>query len=257
MTKVATSFTGPVSDATAAGPSDLAHHSITASALLHIAPGAAAAGCYFALVPVARSVGLPSVAALAGSAIVAIMPIELSLLRHARRGDRPTIPWRRRLSARELGGWTSLTVGLAAAGFAVSAPISNLLEKSAFGWWPQSFKIDMGTSGGYSNSALGVTAGLVIAGSVITAPIVEELYFRGYLLPRMPTAFGRFSSLAHVTLFSLYHLWTPWLAPTRMLAVLPLTLAVARKKSIRIGVAAHVVINAIDAGAILWFLIKR
>jgi hypothetical protein len=33
-----------------------------------------------------------------------------------------------------------------------------------------------------------VTAVLLLAGTVLTAPVVEELYFRGYLLPRLPAA---------------------------------------------------------------------
>jgi hypothetical protein len=45
----------------------------------------------------------------------------------------------------------------------------------------------------------------------------------GFLLPRMPTRFGRAAPLAHTVLFAFYHVWTLWLTPTRILAVLPLT----------------------------------
>ena len=77
------------------------------------------------------------------------------------------------------------------------------------------------------------------------APTVEELYFRGYLLPRMPHLKG-WSPLLHSALFALYHTWTPWLAVTRTIFVLPLIYVVQRKKNIYLGVIAHCLINTID-----------
>ena len=78
---------------------------------------------------------------------------------------------------------------------------------------------------------------------VIVGPLVEELYVRGYLLPRMP---GNYAGLIHSFLFGLYHVWTPWMFITRTVAMLPLIYAV-KKKNIYIGIIVHVLINSIDA----------
>jgi membrane protease YdiL (CAAX protease family) len=45
--------------------------------------------------------------------------------------------------------------------------------------------------------------GLVLSG--VVAPVVEEMYFRGYLLPRL-SRLGRWAPVLNVTLFALYHL---------------------------------------------------
>jgi len=51
--------------------------------------------------------------------------------------------------------------------------------------------------------------GLVLSGLV--APIVEELYFRAYLMPRIPVA-GRWAPAVNAALFAIYHFYTPWTA---------------------------------------------
>lgn len=107
--------------------------------------------------------------------------------------------------------------------------------------------MNLGTEGSYSHAALLWTLALVIAGSVVLAPLVEETYFRGFLLPRMPDMFGRTAPVVHAALFASYHLWTPWLAPVRFIAILPLVVVVRRTGSIRIGMAAHMALNAVDA----------
>jgi membrane protease YdiL (CAAX protease family) len=50
------------------------------------------------------------------------------------------------------------------------------------------------------DSALLWTVVLLLIGSALIAPVVEEAYFRGYLLPRMPVRLGRTAPLAHAVL---------------------------------------------------------
>jgi membrane protease YdiL (CAAX protease family) len=72
----------------------------------------------------------------------------------------------------------------------------------------------------------------------LLGPIVEELYFRGFLLPRM-SKLGKLAPLVNVVLFSLYHFFTPWENITRILAMLPYVYAVWYKRDIRIGMIVH------------------
>ncbi|HEX3039733.1 MAG TPA: type II CAAX endopeptidase family protein [Caproiciproducens sp.] len=72
----------------------------------------------------------------------------------------------------------------------------------------------------------------------LLGPIVEELYFRGFLLPRM-NKLGKLAPLVNVILFSLYHFFNPWENITRILAMLPYVYAVWYKRNIRIGMIVH------------------
>ena len=51
--------------------------------------------------------------------------------------------------------------------------------------------------------------GLLVAVALL-APIVEELFFRGLLLPRMRDAFGKADVVVNGLIFGLYHLHQPW-----------------------------------------------
>jgi uncharacterized protein len=234
-------------------------HTPAQTVLLHLAPGAAALAAYVGLAPLARELGLPSAAVLATVGLLVIAPVQLGLLRaHGRRWpDEPAVKLRARLPLPRLLGWVGLEVGLAAIAFLVTEPLTRLLQASAFAWWPDAWAVRLGTETAYSDTALVVTAALLLVGTVLTAPVVEELYFRGYLLPRMPRQLGRWTLPAHVALFAAYHLWTPWMAPTRIIAVLPLAYVALRTRDVRVGIVAHVLINAVDLIVLLGYLRTR
>ncbi|HSJ94471.1 MAG TPA: CPBP family intramembrane glutamic endopeptidase, partial [Gaiellaceae bacterium] len=75
-------------------------------------------------------------------------------------------------------------------------------------------------------------------------PVTEELYFRGHLLPRIDR-FGRGAPVLNAVLFSLYHVWTPWANPGRILGLLPWIYVVWRKRSIALSLAVHLAVNNI------------
>ncbi len=84
-------------------------------------------------------------------------------------------------------------------------------------------------------------------------PVVEELYFRGYLLPRM-SQFGRWAPLVNVVLFSLYHFWSPWQLLSRIAGIAgiaPLAYAVRWKENVYLGVAVHVALNTISVATVV------
>ena len=198
-------------------------------------------------------------AVLATVGLLVIAPVQLTLLRahRRRRTDEPAVQLRARLPLTRLLGWAGFEVGLAGIAFLATAPLKRLLQASAFAWWPNALTLRPGTETGYSDTALIVTAALLLVGTVLVAPVVEELYFRGYLLPRMPQQLGRWALPAHVALFAAYHLWTPWLAPTRIIAVLPLAYIALRTRDLRVGIVAHVLLNAADLIVLLGYLHTR
>ena len=70
------------------------------------------------------------------------------------------------------------------------------------------------------------------------------------------TLFQAWPPLAHAVLFAFYHVWTLWLTPTRILAVLPLIYITLRTRSILPAMVAHVVLNLIDVVLILAVVIR-
>jgi membrane protease YdiL (CAAX protease family) len=90
----------------------------------------------------------------------------------------------------------------------------------------------------------------------IATPITEELYFRGFLLPRM-ARWGIWAPLISVALFSLYHFWLPWENPTRIIALLPLVYAVQWKRNIYLSIAVHSLLNTIGSIGLLMLVLNR
>jgi membrane protease YdiL (CAAX protease family) len=77
---------------------------------------------------------------------------------------------------------------------------------------------------------------------VLAGPILEELYFRGYLLPRL-SRFGRNAPLLETLLFTIYHFWQPWLYPAILAAFAAVVFPVYRTRNIYVGMWAHCLLN--------------
>jgi membrane protease YdiL (CAAX protease family) len=80
----------------------------------------------------------------------------------------------------------------------------------------------------------------------LAAPIVEELYFRGFLLPRV-AYLGSWAPLVNVALFTVQHWWQPYNWLQIFLIMLPLVYLVWWQRSIWIAVAMHCAGNSIGA----------
>jgi uncharacterized protein len=224
-------------------------HPLWLSVVLHLAPGAALAG--FLVATTAAFAVDPLLALLAGILVV-IAPLELGyLVVHARRTTgswsplaavdyRTRVPWRR---------LTLLAVGLAAWMIALVAVsmvfLDEWLASSAFAWMPEAI-LAMSTVGGdeaaLSTGALVAFLALFFVANGIVGPVTEELYFRGHLLPRIDR-YGRAAPVLNTALFTLYHFHTPWRYPVVFLGYLPIGFASWRRRSLWIGLAAHLLVN--------------
>ena len=71
-------------------------------------------------------------------------------------------------------------------------------RKTVFGWVPAGFSAttaaDAASYSTYPRTILLITFGSLILINGVAAPIVEELYFRGYLMPRISASAGRLRS---------------------------------------------------------------
>ena len=95
---------------------------------------------------------------------------------------------------------------------------------------------------GVSHSQRSVTLGLAVILSGFVAPVVEELYFRGFLLPRMEH-WGWMAPVVNSLLFAIYHFYFPGNVPGIFVAFLPISYVAMLKKNWRIGAVVHSLIN--------------
>lgn len=92
---------------------------------------------------------------------------------------------------------------------------------------------------------------------VFLAPLVEELLFRGLLLPRMRTAFGKRDWVANGTLFTLYHVHQPWSMPATLLdGIFAAAYPTKRYRSTWMGIVTHTLPSFIITGVILSLVLK-
>ncbi len=96
----------------------------------------------------------------------------------------------------------------------------------------------------YEGSLLTGLLNLLIDG--ITVPFVEELYYRGYLLPRL-SRLGWLAPVINALLFTLGHFWQPYNYPLIFLLVLPEICLVYWKRNIKISILLHCAGNTIGA----------
>jgi uncharacterized protein len=102
-----------------------------------------------------------------------------------------------------------------------------------FGAW-----LDSDAGGAFLDGAWGWFA-LIIAMLVFNTVLGEELLFRGFLLPRMSGAFGRYDWVANGVLFAIYHVHLPWVIPVALLDTLILSYPSRRYRSAWFGIIVH------------------
>ena len=91
----------------------------------------------------------------------------------------------------------------------------------------------------------------------LLAPWVEELFFRGLLLPRMRSAFGRGDFVANGAIFTAYHLHQPWSMPATLLdGIFAQAYPARRFQSIWIGLITHTVPSFAIIGFLLYLVVK-
>ena len=83
-----------------------------------------------------------------------------------------------------------------------------------------------------------LTFALALLFSGIVAPVVEEVYFRGFLLPRIEFV-GEAAPVVNSFLFALYHFYMPWNVPAIFVMWIPLAIIVRKQRDLRIGVVVH------------------
>jgi membrane protease YdiL (CAAX protease family) len=219
-------------------------HSIPQSVALHLLPGILIGAVVFTIRGLVVRAGYPTLMALLLAIPIALIPFELGVLFLMGRRSNGRFSLDGIVYYRDpIPVWQYFVIGplVAILMFAVLVllqPLDAFLYNSFFSWIPT---LDSGMGGDFSRATLLATYMPAIVFGAILGPITEELYFRGFLLPRM-SRFGHSAPLIHALLFALYHTFTIWQFTTRTIMMLPLIYAV-RRRNIYVGMIAHIMVN--------------
>jgi len=229
-------------------------HSLLLSVALHLIPGVLILVAYLLIAtPLVEALGYPPYLGWVVAMCIALAPVELGLLLY--------LGWKKngRLSLRGVvdyiekpvkkltlsGIVTILIIGLYIASV-ILTPVDTFVYKYLFSWIPFASGVG-GSSGylsGYARSTVIVTLAVSLILQGIILPVIEELYFRGYLLPRL-ARLGKLAPILNMILFSLYHFWTPWQFISRIGFFLPTVWVTWLKKDLRISILVHCIANTL------------
>jgi len=226
-------------------------HSVRRSVALHLLPGVVVAAIFYLLAPAVVAAGYPPIAAGVVGAAVGVVGGELGWLLYQahRRSGRWSLS--AVLPYRPVRGPGARRARACAGRLGIAGrhdhrqpqgddPGFSVLLDAGLGARPAARRHRHHRV----RHARLVTGVGFLAILVILGPLVEELYFRGYLLPRLER-FGVWAPLLNVSLFAVYHLWKPWDVLSVTLTLLPMGYAVWRTRDIRIGIATHIAINGL------------
>lgn len=244
--------------------SNVGNHSVLQTVVLSIFPGLLILAFYILIGRYADQFGIPSILVLFVAIPVILVPFELGFLIFQGRKINNRLSFKNVVLYREkvpigqfiifiliLIMWSGIVFSL------FSSRIDALFINNFFYWVPKWFFINSFSQNisQYSRTVLLVMwiVGLVFNG--VIGPIVEELYFRGYILPRQKNTNG-WAPVINVLLFSLYHLFTPWQNVTRIIALVPLVYVVWWKRNIYIGMVTHCALNTIGMIGMLPLILR-
>ncbi len=225
-------------------------HPVSKSLALHILPGLLIGAVFVVTAPLAMQMGFPPLFSMVTAGILVGLGFQLwHLLNEGRkRNGRWSLDgivlYREPMPLLQYFVWVPLFTIVAFIINALTSPIGTALLNQ-LPWLPEWFEMrGLSMLASYPRPALVITLTLYLVLNGIAAPIIEELYFRGYLMPRL-SRFGRWTPLVEVALFTVYHIWQPYYWITQFFSVLPIVAAVAWKRNIKLGIIAHMTLNIV------------
>ena len=228
-------------------------HSLLKSVALHLLPAAFVMAFYVLAAPLAVRLGFPPGLALLLGFILIGIPVELGYLLYRGRKRNGTfslrgvVLYRERMPAWQYAAFFLLLLAVAFGVLFLTAPLTESLAANVFRWLPR-FLLPDGSSAypPFAPNAILITLVLGLVFDGLINPVVEELYFRGYLLPRI-SRFGWLAPPISAFLFSLQHYWQPYNFPLIFLIQLAIVYVVWWKRNIYIAMLAHCGGNTIGA----------
>ncbi|MCC6146683.1 MAG: CPBP family intramembrane metalloprotease [Anaerolineaceae bacterium] len=223
-------------------------HTIFQTVLFHLLPGILITIVFVFLGPWLRQNHLPLLFAILVLILIILIPVELGWIvflgfrRNKKLSLEGIVLNRTPLPKSDYFSLIPILLIWSILVFTLLKNFDLVIMSNFFYWLPDWFQVDQLNSDDYSRSILVTTFILFLLINGFAGPIVEELYFRGYLLPRMEYLKG-WAPLVNVLLFSLYHFFSPWQFFTRILAFYPLAYVVRWKNNIYLSMMTHCLLN--------------
>jgi membrane protease YdiL (CAAX protease family) len=127
-----------------------------------------------------------------------------------------------------------------------NGPLRDWLARDVFGWLPTHLLPDWEPPAPPDRTLLLVGLALQLLVDGLAAAAVEELYFRGFLLPRLGRL-GAWAPLTNTALFAVQHWWQPYNWAQIFLVLLPLVYLVWWRRSVWLSVVMHCAGNSLGA----------
>ena len=138
---------------------------------------------------------------------------------------------------------------------ALLTPFEHGIRDSLFAFVPESFVLRSPDYTLTPKALLVFAASFEVLTNGFLAPVTEELYFRGYLLPRInATPFA--SVIVSAVLFSLYHFFSPWYFFSRVLMMIPMYFWAVKRRNIRFTIMAHIIANVFTSVSFLLSILR-
>lgn len=232
-------------------PQSITQQPIGKSALLHILPGILVTVAFLVLRPLVALLGYPPLLAFLAAVLFVDIPFMLGVLYMEGKKINGSFSLDGIVSYRENVSWMTFAWVFVVAFIVLyllvmlSAPVNAWMAENLFAWAPGwVFLEDAAQYEGYAKNVLVLvfTLHLLITGLIL--PWVEELYFRGYLMPRI-SRYGKWTPLIGGLFFGLYHAWQLFGFVGVFLLGAGLGYVVWWKKDIRLSISLHIFANAL------------
>ncbi|MEK6151790.1 CPBP family intramembrane glutamic endopeptidase [Flavobacteriaceae bacterium 3-367] len=216
----------------------------------HFYPGIAILIFYILISKYVVDLGYPGLTGLLLAELFVLAPIGMFHLgRHAKRLNgshslKNVIAYTKKLSTGQYLKWSLIGILGCTLIYVPLYPIGLYFKETIFYWLPEWY-----FDPGFGASSIDLVAKVFLAGIFIdgiVGPVVEELFFRGYLLPRM-AYLKQWAPIVNGTLFGLYHFWQPHNYLAIIGVGIILSYVVWKKKNVYLGIIIHCTLNVLGA----------
>ncbi len=216
----------------------------------HFYAGIAITAFYIWLSPMVIQAGYPGLTVLLLAEVIILTPLVgghlmfLSWKANRSFSMRGVILFQKRIPWKKFVLWVLAGMLVSILIYAPLYPVGLWVKESYFGWLPEWY-----FNPTYGTDDTKLVAKVFLIGILIDGfigPTIEELFFRGYLLPRM-THLKKWAPIVNGVLFGLYHFWQPHnLIAVCAMGVI-LSWIVWKTKNVYLGIAIHCTLNALGA----------
>lgn len=228
--------------------SEIQQIKLTNQLINHFYVGIIITAFYAWLSPTVIGLGFPGLSVLLIAEVFILVPLVCGhLMLQAKKFSnsfKMIIPLQKKLTTKSFLIWTVVGILVSLIVYIPLYPVGLYLRESVFAWLPEWY-----FNPTYGTDNLELIARMFLAGIFIDGllgPIAEELFFRGYLLPRM-AYLKKWAPVVNGALFGLYHFWQPHNLIALICLGVVFSYIVWKTRNVYVGIAIHCVLNILGS----------